>query len=239
MNSMATTNPPIHKTGLSPSTFNFLKQLKKNNNRDWFNLNKTLYLKELEMIEIFADSLLREMNTHDAIETTSGKKSLHRIYRDIRFSKDKTPYNTHWGGSFSRATKARRGSYYFHLEPGNTFIAVGFWGPNPEDLKRIRDEFLSDPKRIQKILNHKKIKEEFGALRGEQVKTAPRGYAANDPAIDLIRYKQFLLIKKFSDAQVFQPGFAKLLSQSFRQTRPFLDYMSETLTTDLNGESII
>src|SRR5687767_14715548 len=111
------------KVSLQQSNFDFLKLIKKNNNRDWFNKNKDRYLKELQNIELFADALLAEMTKHDVIETVNGKKSLHRIYRDVRFSKDKTPYNTHWGGGFKRATKARRGSYYFHLEPGNTFVA--------------------------------------------------------------------------------------------------------------------
>ncbi|MCE3228890.1 MAG: hypothetical protein K0S32_3441 [Bacteroidetes bacterium] len=221
------------------SSFDFLKELKKHNNRDWFNANKERYLKEHEQVIRFADALLLEMNKHDVIETPGGKKSLHRIYRDIRFSKDKTPYNTHWGGSFSRATKLRRGSYYFHLSPGNSFAACGFWGPNPEDLKRIRDEFSYDPKRIKKILENKKFKETFGEMQGEKIKTTPKGFDANDEAIDLLRYKQFLLIKKFSDAEVLSDKFVKQLSDTFKQMRPFLDYMSETLTTDVNGELIV
>ncbi|MGZ3901234.1 MAG: DUF2461 family protein, partial [Bacteroidia bacterium] len=88
---------------ITSSNLEFLKQVKKNNNRDWFNAHKERYLTELKNIELFADALLEEMNKHDVIETVSGKKSLHRIYRDVRFSKDKTPYNIHWGGSFSRA----------------------------------------------------------------------------------------------------------------------------------------
>lgn len=221
------------------SSFEFLKLLKKNNNRDWFAVNKDRYLKELSFLEDFAGSLLRELNKHDVIETPSGKKSLHRIYRDVRFSKDKTPYNTHWGGGFKRATRARRGSYYFHLEPGNTFIAGGFWGPNTDDMKRLRDEFAFDPTPLRKILNNQKIKDSFGALQGEQLKTVPRGYSGDDPARDLLRYKQFLLIKHFSDREVLQADFAKVLSKHFGYMRPFLDYMSLALTTDTNGESLV
>src|SRR5437868_799730 len=116
------------------SAIDFLKLVKKNNNRDWFNAHKDRYVKEHEAIIAFADAVLFEMNKHDNIETSSGKKSLHRIYRDTRFSKEKTPYKTNWSGSFSRATKKLRGGYYFHIEPGNTFVAGGFWGPNPQDL---------------------------------------------------------------------------------------------------------
>lgn len=223
---------------LDTSVFDFLKALKKNNNRDWFNAHKERYVKEHEKIIHFADTLLIEMNKHDVIETESGKKSLHRIYRDIRFSKDKTPYNVHWGGGFKRATKKRRGSYYFHLEPGNTFIAGGFWGPVPDDLKRIREEFSYNEKEIRKILNNKQFLKTFESLKGEQLKTTPKGFDPEDPAIDLLRYKQFLLIKHFSDKDVFTGGFVKQLSDTFKSMRPFLDFMSEALTTNINGEEL-
>lgn len=223
---------------LPSSVFEFLKQLKKHNNRDWFNTHKDLYIQQQEEVLRFADLLLIELNKHDVIETESGKKSLHRIYRDIRFSKDKTPYNTHWGGSFKRASKKRRGSYYFHLQPGNSFIAGGFWGPNPADLKRIRDEIAYDPTPLRKILTNKSFKNNFGNLKGEQIKTSPKGFDSKDPAIDLLRYKQFLLIHHFTDKEVLAASFSKQTSNIFKTMRPFLDYMSEVLTTDLNGEAI-
>ncbi|MDP1802731.1 MAG: DUF2461 domain-containing protein [Bacteroidota bacterium] len=229
----------MSKATIKPSNFEFLKLIKKNNDRDWFNAHKERYLTELKNIELFADALLIEMNKHDAIETVSGKKSLHRIYRDVRFSKDKTPYNSHWGGGFKRATKARRGSYYFHLEPGNSFVAGGFWGPEPADLKRIRDEFAYDAKSFRAILKDKNFVNTFGALKGEQIKTTPKGFDADDKAIDLLRYKQFLLIKKFTDKEVLSNDFVKTLSVTFKQMRPFLDYMSEVLTTDVNGISML
>ncbi|MBC7865818.1 MAG: DUF2461 domain-containing protein [Bacteroidia bacterium] len=222
-----------------PSNFTFLKTLKQNNDRDWFNAHKDRYLKELKNIAEFADALLFEMNKHDVIETESGKKSLHRIYRDVRFSKEKTPYNTHWGGSFSRATKLRRGGYYFHLSPGNSFAAGGFWGPNSEDLKRIRDEFSYDPTTFRKIVKSKTFIKTFGTLKGEQLKTVPRGFDANDPAIDLLRYKQFLVVKKFTDKEVMGKDFVKTINKTFIDMRPFLDFMSEALTTDVNGISIV
>jgi uncharacterized protein (TIGR02453 family) len=226
-------------SSLSISAFEFLKLLSKNNNRDWFNAHKERYLKEIILVEQFADALLLELNKHDVIETPSGKKALHRIYRDVRFSKEKTPYNTHWGGSFKRAGKNRRGSYYFHLAPGNSFVACGFWGPNPDDLKRIRDDFAYDATEIRKILNSKKIKNTFGHLQGEQLKTTSKGFSADNEAIDLLRYKQFLLIKKFSDKEVMDGHFVKTLADTFKTMRPFLDYMTEVLTTDVNGLSTI
>ena len=227
------------KSTIPAYSFEFLKAIKKNNNRDWFNTQKETYLIELAHLEQFANALLSKMNKHDVIETPSGKKSLHRIYRDTRFSKEKTPYKTNWSGGFSRAGKQRRGGYYYHLEPGSSFVAGRFWGPNPEDLKRIREELTYDATPLRKILKSKPFKNTFGTLLGEQVKTTPKGFDANNPAIDLLRYKQFLVKKSFSDNEVFDKHFVEKAAQTFRSMRPFFDYMSEVLTTDINGISTI
>lgn len=221
------------------SSLDFLRQLKENNNKPWFEANKTNYLKELNHIEIFADALLQELSKTDVLETSSGKKSVYRIYRDIRFSKDKTPFKTFWGGSYTRATKERRGGYYFHLEQGNSFFAGGFWGPNAADLKRIRTEFAHDSSPMQKILNSKSFVSTFGTLQGEQLKTAPKGFHVNHEAIDLLRYKQFLIIKRFTDNEVLSPLFLEQALETCKNMRPFFDYMSEVLTTDINGTSVL
>jgi uncharacterized protein (TIGR02453 family) len=221
------------------SSLDFLLQLKENNNKPWFDANKPKYLNELNHIEAFADALLHELSKTDVLETSSGKKSVYRIYRDIRFSKDKTPFKTFWGGSFTRATKERRGGYYFHLEQGNSFFAGGFWGPNAADLKRIRSEFAHDPETFQKILNSKSFVNTFGSLQGEQLKTAPKGFDVNHKAIDLLRYKQFLIIKRFTDQEVLSPLFLEQALETCKNMRPFFDYMSEVLTTDVNGASVL
>lgn len=221
------------------SSLDFLRQLKENNNKLWFEANKTNYLKELNHIETFADTLLQELSKTDVLETASGKKSVYRIYRDIRFSKDKTPFKTFWGGSYTRATKERRGGYYFHLEQGNSFFAGGFWGPNATDLKRIRSEFDHDSESFRKILNSKSFVGSFGTLQGEQLKTAPKGFDINHEAIDLLRYKQFLIIKRFTDDEVLSPLFLEQALETCKNMRPFFDYMSEVLTTDINGASVL
>jgi len=226
-----TSLPRIHQSG-----FDFLNTLKANNNRDWFNAHKMEYQQEHQLIEAFADAVLENLRSHDLIETLSGKKSLYRIYRDTRFSNDKTPYKTHWSGSFTRATKARRGGYYFQIEPGNTLVAGGFWAPVPEDLKRVRDDIAFDAAPLRKIINSKSFRFRFGTLKGEQLKTAPKGFEADHEAIDLLRYKQYLLIKNFSDKEVLSKDFLKEMSLTFKDMRPFFDYMSEVLTTDINGE---
>jgi len=227
-----------NKITIPKSSIDFLLLLKKHNDRDWFNANKDKFLKEQQYIEVFVNALLEELNSHDVIETPSGKKSLHRIYRDTRFSKEKTPYKTNWSGSFRRATKYRRGGYYFHIEAGNSFIAGGFWGPNPEDLKRIRDDFDFDDAPMRKILKSKTFISTFGTLQGEQLKTTPKGFDAESKAIDLLRYKQFLLIRKFTDKEVMSEEFLSEASKTFKHMRPFFDYMSEVLTTDINGIEI-
>ena len=223
---------------ISEATFTFLKNLKENNNKDWFDANKSEYQKQFESMIFFADGLLQRMNTHDVIETSSGKKSLHRIYRDTRFSKEKTPYKNNWSGGFSRATKERRGGYYFHIEPGNTFVAGGFFGPNTEDLKRIRDEISRDSSELRGILSSKEFKTNFGTLEGERLKTAPKGFSVDNEAIDLLRFKQFLLIKKFKDKEVLDPTFIDEANHAFKNMRAFFDYMSEILTTDGNGNPL-
>lgn len=220
------------------SSLEFLKTLQQNNNREWFNAHKDAFIEQQTAIEIFADSLLSKLNKHDLIETPSGKKSLQRIYRDTRFSKEKIPYKTNWSGSFSRATKQLRGGYYFHIEPGNSFVGGGFWGPNPEDLKRVRDDISFDPTPLRNILSSKPFVDTFGTLHGEQVKTSPKGFDVNHEAIDLLRYKQFLVLKRFSDQEVLGPDFLDEADQTFKNMRPFFDYMSAVLTTDINGIEI-
>jgi uncharacterized protein (TIGR02453 family) len=227
------------KGTIKEESVKFLKTLKKNNNRDWFNAHKDLYLKAHENIIEFADALLNEMNKHDKIETPTGKRSLFRIYRDVRFSKDKTPYSDHWSGGFKRATSKLRGGYYFHIAPGNCYLAGGFWGPESDDLKRIRQDIDMCHDEWRKMLKDKTLVKTFGGIMGDQVSSAPRGYDKKHPAIDLLRYKQFILRYKFTDKEVLSPDFAKKVSDVFKKMRPFLNYMSEVLTTDANGEPII
>lgn len=218
------------------SSLEFLKSLQQNNNRDWFNAHKDEFLKEQLFIENFANGLLSELNMQDVIETASGKKSLHRIYKDTRFSKEKIPYKNNWSGSFRRAGKQRRGGYYFHIEPGNTFVGGGFQGPNADDLKLVREDISFDAAPLRRILKSKSFVETFGTLKGEQLKTTPKGFDAQDEAIGLLRYKQFLLIRRFTDEEVLSDSFLKEVSQTFKNMRPFFDYMSSVLSSDVNGE---
>jgi uncharacterized protein (TIGR02453 family) len=225
-------------TRISKNNLSFLNDLKKNNNRDWFTDNKELYTANRESIILFADDLLDKVKTHDNIETVSGKKSLHRIYRDIRFSKDKTPYKTIWSGSFKRATKLLRGGYYFHIEPGNSFLGGGFWGPSSGDLKLIRNNILDYGDELKTIINSTDFITNFGKLEGDQLKTAPKGFDKEHEHIDLLRFKQLIVVKRFTDEEVLSNEFSSLLSNGIKAMRPFFDYMSEALSTDSNGEKL-
>lgn len=221
---------------IEKANLEFLKTLKANNNRDWFTENKSLYQQHHEATIAFADELLSEMNKHDNIETESGKKSLFRIYRDVRFSKDKSPYKTHWGGGFKRATNQLRGGYYFHIEPnGKSFVGGGFWAPNKEDLLRIREDIATDASELREILSHPDFVNTFGELGGEQLKTAPKGFDKDHPDVDLLRYKQFIFGANFSDKEVLSGDYLHTVNETFKKMRPFFDYMSEVLTTDANG----
>jgi uncharacterized protein (TIGR02453 family) len=223
-------------SNINTRTFKFLHELNLNNNRDWFQEHKERYLDaHANMIE-FTAMLIDRMNHHDKLVQKSAKQSLFRIYRDIRFSKDKTPYKTGFMGSMKRDTKWLRGGYYFKISPNNqTAIVGGFWGPNAEDISRIRQEISADPSPMRKIMLTKSFKSNFGELEGDEVKTAPKGFSKDHPDIDLIRKKQFLLVRNFNDKDVLDTGFLNAVVKTYREMRPFLDYMSEVLTTDKNG----
>ena len=225
---------------ISSANFDFLNKVASNNNREWFAENKDEYLKQHQNMIDFADDLLQSVNKHDNIETLNGKKSLYRIYRDVRFSKNKDPYKTHWAGGFKRATKLLRGGYYFHIAPGNkTMVAGGFWNPNKDDILRIREDIAMDDSELRKIVSDKKFVATFGELKGDQLKTAPKGFPKDHESIDLLRYKQFIVWKNFTDKEVMSKDFTKLADNTFKAMRPFFDYMSDVLTTDLNGSPII
>lgn len=220
---------------ITSTVFSFLEDLKKNNNRPWFSENKDRYEAARAEMVTFANALLDEMNQYDNLVPMTGKKSLFRIYRDVRFSKDKSPYKTYLAGRMKRATELLRGGMYYHIEPNGSFIGGGFWGPNSKDLKRIRQEFTIDAAPLRKIIADPVFIKYFGELQGDEVKTAPRGFSVEHPNIDLIRKKQFLISREFSDAEVMSDNFLGEVVQTFRNMRPFFDFMSEVLTTDENG----
>ena len=225
----------MNTTSIQKEAFLFLKTLEGNNNRDWFNDHKDQY-KALEAdVKKFYQHLLEQMRLHDDIE----RLKMFRIYRDVRFSKDKTPFKTHFAGSFSRAGNRLRGGYYLRLKPGESFIAAGFWEPNKEDLLRIRKELEMDASEFRKLTQQPLFVKTWGSLQGDELKTAPKGFEKEHPDIDLIRKKQYIFVKNFTDTEVFAKDFLADVNASFKMIRPYFDLMSDILTTNLNGESLL
>ena len=216
-------------------TISFLRDLKLNNNRDWFNENKQRFNSIQSGVKEFANEVNESLKKIDDIE----KLKIFRIYRDLRFSKDKTPYKKNIGMAFHRAKPELRGGYYLEISADESFIAVGFWNPNKEDLFRIRKEIEVDGQEFKSVINHGKIKEIWGEIKGQEVKTSPKGFNVDHQHIDLIKKKQFIFIKKLKDEEILDENFHKKLVSYFLSIRPFFDYMSEILTTNLDGESIV
>ncbi len=225
----------MHSMKILPSTLQFLADLAVNNDRTWFQANKGRYEAALDNAKQFTKALEAALNETDQIESAN----LFRIYRDVRFSKDKSPYKNNFGIGFTRATKRLRGGYYLQIEPGASFVGGGFWQPSAEDLKRIRDEFAVDDQSVRQIIAAPDFQKYFGTLDGEELKSAPRGYEKDHPAVDLLRKKSFTVRRNFTDAEVTDEGFLPEVKRTFEAMRPYFDYMSMVLTTNLNGESIL
>lgn len=223
------------KTHFSEETLHFYRELRNNNNRPWFQEQKERYDLVKEESHEFLAIIEDAMNQHDDIE----RAKVLRIYRDVRFSKDKTPYKTSLSISFTRRKPGLRGGYFLQVTPGDqSFIAAGFWNPESSDLKLIRQNIDFDHQNFRKAINSPPLKKVWGDMQGVQVKTSPKGYDKNHPAIDLLRHKQFIFTRSYSDTDVTTPEFVGNISKSFQAIRPFFDYMSMILTHDLNGEPL-
>ncbi|WP_299017047.1 DUF2461 domain-containing protein [uncultured Polaribacter sp.] len=222
---------------IEKSTLKYLQNLQKNNNRDWFAEHKDTYTKaQTNAKEVFG-AIHQKLQEHDEIE----KSKMMRIYRDVRFSKDKTPYKAHFANSFSRLGKALRGGYFLRVRPGESFLAGGFWEPSKEDLFRIRKEIELDASEIKDILKDKNFKKHFGGKfeSFSELKTAPRGFDKEHLDVALLRKKGFIAVKNFTDEEVLSADFVNQIDESYKALRPFFNLFSDILTTNLNGESIV
>jgi uncharacterized protein (TIGR02453 family) len=164
-----------------------------------------------------------------------------RIYRDVRFSKDKTPYKVHFANSYARLGKDLRGGYFLRIRPGASFLAGGFWDPSKDDLFRIRKEIELDASDIKEVLQDKNYKKYFGGKfeSFSELKTAPRGFNKEHPDIELLRKKGFIASRSFTDEEVLASNFSEEVDKSFKALRPFFNLFSDILTTNLNGETVI
>ena len=220
---------------LSSDIFSFFKKLEKNNNREWFEQHKPEFKALETTVKQFGEALKDQLNQHDSID----RFKLFRVYRDVRFSKDKTPYKTHFGLTWHRTKPEYRGGYYLHLKPNDIFLACGFWDPNPADLKRIRQEIDMDADEYRDIINEPNFKRIWGDLQGDAVKTAPKGYAKDHPNIDLLRHKQHIFMVRYTEEDVAAADFLDRLDTALQAVRPFVDYMSAVLTTNADGEPLV
>lgn len=220
---------------ITPEVLDFLRELKVHNEREWFEENRDRYQQARQAMTHFSDALKDALGTHDQIDSVKH----FRIHRDLRFSPDKTPYKPHFAVSFSREGARRRGGYYLRIRPGESFVACGFWDPDKKDLLRIRQELQRSAAEFREATGGASFRERWGELQGETVRTAPKGFERDHPDIDLIRRKQFIFTHAFADREVLAPDFLATVNAHYREVRPFFDLMSEILTTNLDGESLL
>lgn len=213
---------------ISTKTFDFLKKLSKNNNRDWFNENKNLYTESQENVIEFLEDLIGEMADFDNdIAKIDAKKALFRIYRDTRFSKDKIPYKTNFGASLGIGKGSQKGGYYLHMEPGKSFLAGGIYMPESSTLKEVRKEISLYGDEFIKILNNKEFKKHFPELvQNDKLKKIPQGFEKEDPMGEYLKLKSFIVMYQMKDEAVLDKNAIKEFSKIFKLMKPLNDFLN-------------
>ncbi|MFN3841006.1 MAG: DUF2461 domain-containing protein [Cyclobacteriaceae bacterium] len=210
----------------------FLKDIARNNNRDWFEKNKPRYVEAKNLFDDFLEALHNELLKFDgSLAGLNPRKQAFRIYRDVRFSKDKRPYKINMGAGFSAHGKMEQEpGYYFHIEPGNCFVAGGLYMPNAENLAKVRQEIDYNAEVLLKILNAKSFRKYFSGLDDfDRLKTAPKGYPKDHPQIELLRNKSFVASHPFTDRQVNDTKFVKRVAEVCRAVKPMNDFLKTAL----------
>jgi uncharacterized protein (TIGR02453 family) len=213
---------------ISPKVFDFLKKLTTNNNREWFNENKSLYTDSQENIVAFLEDLLTEMSEFDEeLGKIDAKKSLFRIYRDTRFSKDKIPYKTNFGASLGMGKGSQKGGYYLHMEPGKSFIAGGIYMPESSVLKELRKEISLYGEDFLKILNNKDFKKHFPELdQDDKLKKIPQGFEKEDSMGEYLKLKNFIVVYYLKDEEILDKNAVKNLTKIFKLMKPLNDFLN-------------
>jgi len=212
---------------LKSSTLNFLKQLKKHNNRPWFDENKEKYLEAREDFNAFVEQvLLAYGKVEPAIGLLSAKDCVFRIYRDIRFSKDKTPYKTHFSAGINKGgKKVHFPGYHLHIEPGNSYLGGGIWRPDRELLHKIRQEIDYNLDDLLAIIQKPSFRKTYGTFSTEnKLIRPPRGYEADNPAIDYLKLKSFTVCCKIPDEELLSADLVKIIVKKFKQAKPLIDF---------------
>lgn len=215
------------KNNISASTLQFLNTLEKNNNRDWFNENKNLYLEAKEDVELFVENLIQEIATFDEeILKIDPKKAVFRIYRDVRFSKNKIPYKTHFGASLGMGKGTKISGYYLHIEPGKSFVAGGVYNPEPAVLKQIRNEIRASGEDLLKIIEQKDFRNNFRGLSVEhKLQRVPAGFEKDDPMAEYLKLKSFIVTHPISDEALLDPNAAKNFAKIMKSIKPLNDFL--------------
>jgi len=213
---------------ISPEVFGFLKKLNTNNNREWFTENKNLYTESQQNVIAFLEELLKEMSEFDEeLAKIDAKKSLFRIYRDTRFSKDKIPYKTNFGASLGMGKGSQKGGYYLHLEPGKSFIAGGIYMPESSVLKELRKEISLYGNEFLSILNNKDFKKHFPELdQDDKLKKVPQGFEKEDPMAEYLKLKNFIVVYYLKDEEILKKDAAKNLAKIFKLMKPLNDFLN-------------
>ena len=218
---------------IESSTLKFLKDLRKNNNKTWFDGHRDLYDAAKEDIILLAGRLIKGIASFDPpIANLQPKDCTFRINRDIRFSKDKTPYKSNMACYFNKAGKKGNGAgYYVHIEPGNSFVAGGIWLPGGLELASIRQEIDYGFNEWKNIVDKASFKKQFpvGFADNEMLTRPPKGYDENNPAIDFIKMKSFVIRKSFSDKEVQGGLFAKDVVKTFQQMYPLVSFLNKAI----------
>lgn len=220
---------------LHPSAITFLKDLKKNNNKPWFDANRKIYETAKQNFAAFVEALIKKHSVKDhSIAHLTTKECMFRINRDVRFSKDKSPYKTNFGASInSGGKKSLTGGYYFHLEPGACFVGGGMYMPMPEELKKLRQEIDYNFADFKKIISSKKFKTVYGDLNKSAEYTlsrVPKSYEADNPAAEYLKLKSYVAMVKFSDADLTSKELVKKTVAAFEALQPLLVFLNKAIT---------
>jgi uncharacterized protein (TIGR02453 family) len=226
---------------MSQQYLKFLKALADNNHKDWMDTNKAWYLEVRGNFLKEVEELLRKISDWEpALSTLHPKDCVFRQNRDVRFSANKNPYKTNFAAYFSVGGKKSNGpGYYLHIQPGQSFIAGGIWMPPADVLKKIRQEIDYSGDELRKILSNTDFKKTFPNLEGDQLKTTPKGFDAENPHIDLLRYKSFIVSTPLTDAEVNSGKFVQKAIDSFKKMKPFHDFLSRSLDETESGEGLL
>lgn len=218
---------------IDPKTYSFLRDLKKNNNKEWFDKNKERYLIAKENVATVTDSFLKELSKFDKrFAQLTSKDCLFRIYRDVRFAKDKRPYKQNLGASLNvGGKKVQNAGFYLHIEPGETFLAGGIWMPPGDLLKKIRQEIDYNSKQFNKILATSDFKKFLGEPDlSYKLKTTPKGYDKTHPDIELLKLTSFIVWHKYSDKEAGQKTFVSNLAKGAKIMKPFIDFLNTAIS---------